>query len=578
MQKTIRRRTSAQPVEFQTAIHPLLQRIYSARGVQHERELQYQLVNLLKPNFKGMAEAVSLLADAVVAQAKIIIVGDFDADGATSSALAVLALRAMGLSNVDFLVPNRFEYGYGLTPEIVAVAAAQQPDIIITVDNGISSIEGVEAARELGIAVIVTDHHLPGAYLPNADAIVNPNQPGCEFPSKNLAGVGVIFYVMNALRAELRQMGWFEESGITEPNMASFLDLVALGTVADVVPLDYNNRILVAQGLQRIRAGVCRPGIKAMLEVSGKQANKLVASDFGFALGPRLNAAGRLDDMSLGIQCLMCESENLAREMAAQLDELNRDRKAIETGMQQEAMTMLQKTLQADAESLPWGLCLFDETWHQGVIGILASRIKDKYHRPTIVFADVGDGEIKGSARSVPGFHIRDALDAVAARHPDLLQKFGGHAMAAGMSLTRENFGEFSKAFDDEVRRQLTTDDLQAVVVSDGELAAQDFSLPIATQLREAGPWGQHFPEPVFDGEFFLVQQKLVGEKHLKMTLAHDAQGQQLVDAIAFNIDPARWPNAQAKKVRVAYKLDINEFRGNTTVQMLVDYLELAAQ
>ncbi|MGV8838520.1 single-stranded-DNA-specific exonuclease RecJ, partial [Cellvibrio sp.] len=469
-----------------------------------------------------------------------------------------------------------FEFGYGLTPEIVAVAAAQQPDVIITVDNGISSIDGVLAARELGIAVIVTDHHLPGSELPEADAIVNPNQPGCEFPSKNLAGVGVIFYVMNALRAELRQMGWFEESGITEPNMASFLDLVALGTVADVVPLDYNNRILVAQGLQRIRAGVCRPGIKAMLEVSGKQANKLVASDFGFALGPRLNAAGRLDDMSLGIQCLMCESENLAREMAAQLDELNRDRKAIETGMQQEAMTMLQKALQADAESLPWGLCLFDETWHQGVIGILASRIKDKYHRPTIVFADAGEGDIKGSARSVPGFHIRDALDAVAARHPELLQKFGGHAMAAGMSLTRANFPAFAQAFDDEVRRQLTTDDLRAVVVSDGELAVQDFSLHIATQLREAGPWGQHFPEPVFDGEFYLVQQKLVGEKHLKMTLAHDAQGQQLIDAIAFNIDPTRWPNSQAKKVRVAYKLDINEFRGNTTVQLLVDYLELA--
>ncbi|WP_062063996.1 single-stranded-DNA-specific exonuclease RecJ [Cellvibrio sp. OA-2007] len=577
MQKTIRRRNPVQPVEFKTAIHPLLQRIYSARGVQHERELQYQLANLHKPNFKGLQDAVSLLADAVVAQAKIIIVGDFDADGATSSALAVLALRAMGLPHVDFLVPNRFEYGYGLTPEIVAVAAAQQPDIIITVDNGISSIEGVEAARKLGIAVVVTDHHLPGAQLPNADAIVNPNQPGCEFPSKNLAGVGVIFYVMNALRAELRQMGWFEESGIAEPNMASFLDLVALGTVADVVPLDYNNRILVAQGLQRIRAGVCRPGIKAMLEVSGKQANKLVASDFGFALGPRLNAAGRLDDMSLGIQCLMCESENLAREMAAQLDELNRDRKAIETGMQQEAMTMLQKTVQADAESLPWGLCLFDETWHQGVIGILASRIKDKYHRPTIVFADAGEGDIKGSARSVPGFHIRDALDAVAARHPELLQKFGGHAMAAGMSLTRENFPAFAQAFDDEVRRQLSADDLQAVVVSDGELTAQEFSLQIATQLREAGPWGQHFPEPIFDGEFYLVQQKLVGEKHLKMTLAHDAQGQNLVDAIAFNIDPAIWPNPQAQKIRVAYKLDINEFRGNTTVQLLVDYLELAA-
>jgi single-stranded-DNA-specific exonuclease len=578
MQKTIRRRDLAKPVEFQVSIHPLLQRIYGARGVLHERELQYQLANLHKPNFKGLDEAVSLLADAVVAQAKIIIIGDFDADGATSSALAVLALRAMGLPNVDFLVPNRFEYGYGLTPEIVAVAAAQQPDIIITVDNGISSIEGVEAARELGIAVIVTDHHLPGAYLPNADAIVNPNQPGCEFPSKNLAGVGVIFYVMNALRAELRQMGWFEESGIAEPNMASFLDLVALGTVADVVPLDYNNRILVAQGLQRIRAGVCRPGIKAMLEVSGKQANKLVASDFGFALGPRLNAAGRLDDMSLGIQCLMCESENLAREMAAQLDELNRDRKAIETGMQQEAMGMLQKTLQADAASLPWGLCLFDETWHQGVIGILASRIKDKYHRPTIVFADAGDGEIKGSARSVPGFHIRDALDAVAARHPELLKKFGGHAMAAGMSLSRGNFSAFSHAFDDEVRRQLTSDDLQAVVVSDGELTAQELSLGIATQLREAGPWGQHFPEPIFDGEFYLVQQKLVGAKHLKMTLAFDAQGQQLVDAIAFNIDPDIWPNNQINKIRAAYKLDINEFRGNTTVQLLVDYLEPSLQ
>lgn len=574
MRKTIRRRELPSSVVFTTPFHPMLHRIYAARGVLHERELQYQLLNLHKPNFKGLDDAVSLLADAVVAQAKIIVVGDFDADGATSSALAVLALKAMGLPDVDFLVPNRFEYGYGLTPEIVAVAAAQQPDIIITVDNGISSIEGVSAARDLGIAVVVTDHHLPGAELPDADAIVNPNQLGCEFPSKNLAGVGVIFYVMNALRAELRQMGWFEESGIPEPNMASFLDLVALGTVADVVPLDYNNRILVAQGLQRIRAGVCRPGIKAMLEVAGKQAHKLVANDFGFALGPRLNAAGRLDDMSLGIQCLMCESEQLAREMAAQLDELNRDRKAIETGMQQEAMAMLQKTLQVDTASLPWGLCLFDETWHQGVIGILASRIKDKYHRPTIVFADVGDGQIKGSARSVQGFHIRDALDAVAARHPHLLQKFGGHAMAAGMSLTRENFDSFAQAFDDEVRRQLTHDDLQAIIVSDGELSAQDFSLQLASQLRDAGPWGQHFPEPIFDGDFYVQQQKLVGTNHLKMTLSLDAQGQQLIEAIAFNIDPTIWPNPQLQKVRAAFKLDINEFRGKTSLQLLIDYLE----
>lgn len=574
MQKTIRRREFTQVCEFGQPILPLLQRIYSARGIAHEHELQYQLAHLHKPGFKGLAEAVSLLTDAVVAQAKIIIVGDFDADGATSSALAVLALRAMGLSNVDFLVPNRFEYGYGLTPEIVAVAAAQHPDIILTVDNGISSIEGVDAAHELGIAVIVTDHHLPGTQLPDADAIVNPNQPGCEFPSKNLAGVGVIFYVMNALRGELRQIGWFEETGIPEPNMANFLDLVALGTVADVVPLDHNNRILVAQGLERIRAGRCRPGIKALIDIAGKQAQKIMACDFGFAIGPRLNAAGRLDDMSLGIQCLLCESDELAREMAAQLDELNRDRKAIETGMQHEAMGMLQKILSANMQDLPWGVCLFDETWHQGVIGILASRIKDKYHRPAIVFADAGDGEIKGSARSIPGLHIRDALDAIAARHPQLLQKFGGHAMAAGMSLKRENFDAFAQAFDQEVRRQLTESDLQAIIISDGELAMQDLSLQTAEQIRNAGPWGQHFPEPVFDGEFILVQQRKVGEKHLKMTLALDVNGQQLIDAIAFNVDTTIWPNPAVQRVRLAYKLDINEFRGNTQLQLLVDYLE----
>ncbi len=574
MQKTIRRRELTQTYEFNQAIHPLLQRIYAARGVAHERELQYQLSHLHKPGFKGLTEAVSLLADAVVAQAKIMIVGDFDADGATSSALAVLALRAMGLSNVDFLVPNRFEYGYGLTAEIVAVAAAQQPDIILTVDNGISSIEGVSAAHDLGIAVIVTDHHLPGAQLPDADAIVNPNQPGCDFPSKNLAGVGVIFYVMNALRGELRNIGWFEENGIAEPNMASFLDLVALGTVADVVPLDHNNRILVAQGLERIRAGRCRPGIKALAEIAGKHLQKITASDFGFAIGPRLNAAGRLDDMSLGIQCLLCESDELAREMAAQLDELNRDRKAIETGMQHEAMGMLQKILGANTQTLPWGVCLFDETWHQGVIGILASRIKDKFHRPTIVFAEAGDGEIKGSARSIPGLHIRDALDAVAARHPHLLQKFGGHAMAAGMSLKRENFAAFAQAFDEEVRRQLSEADLQAVIISDGQLTREELSLQTAAHLRSAGPWGQHFPEPLFDGEFYLVQQRKVGEKHLKMTLSLDVSGQQLVDAIAFNVDTSVWPNQQVQRVRVAYKLDINEYRGNTQLQLLVDYFE----
>ncbi|MGB3609376.1 MAG: single-stranded-DNA-specific exonuclease RecJ [Cellvibrio sp.] len=574
MQKVIRRRELVAPPSFNNQLPLLLQRVYGARGVTRDEELQHHLALLQKPNFKGLSEAVSLLADAVVAQARVMIVGDFDADGATSCALAVLALRGMGLASVDFLVPNRFEYGYGLTPEIVAVAAAQQPDVIITVDNGISSIEGVQAARDLGIAVIVTDHHLPGSELPDAEAIVNPNQPGCPFPSKNLAGVGVIFYVMSALRTELRQLGWFAESGIPEPNMASFLDLVALGTVADVVPLDHNNRILVAQGLQRMRAGAARPGILALLEVAGRTPEKLVASDLGFIIGPRLNAAGRLDDMSLGIQCLLCDSPSLAREMALSLDELNRDRKAIESGMQKEALQMLQSVMVEDSDALPWGLCLFDESWHQGVIGILASRIKDRYHRPVIVFADAGEGQIKGSARSIPGLHIRDTLDAVAARHPGLLKKFGGHAMAAGMSLAQEDFAAFARAFDEEVRRQLSEDDLKAVLVSDGELSPEDFNLLIASQLREAGPWGQHFPEPLFDGEFFLVQQRLVGEKHLKMVLSLDTAGKQMLDAIAFNVDLQRWPDLQASRVRLAYRLDINEYRGRQTVQLMVEYLE----
>lgn len=578
MKKIIRRRPLVNAAPLSADMPAILQRVYQARGVTDKAQLTNQLSLLQKPQFKGMSEAVNIIADAIVAQARVMVIGDFDADGATSSALAVLALRAMGLQQVDFLVPNRFEYGYGLTPEIVAVAAESHPDLIVTVDNGIASVEGVNAAKELGIAVVVTDHHLPGAVLPDADALVNPNQPGCTFPSKNLAGVGVIFYVMSALRAELRQMGWFEESGIPEPNMASFLDLVALGTVADVVPLDHNNRILVAQGLQRMRAGFARPGIKALLEVAGRQADKLVASDLGFIIGPRLNAAGRLDDMSLGIQCLLTEDENLAKEMAMELDGLNRDRKAIESGMQQEALKMLQQLEDKEASSLPWGLCLFDDCWHQGVIGILASRLKDRYHRPVIIFADAGDGLIKGSARSVSGLHIRDALDAVAAKHPGLLHKFGGHAMAAGMTLNRENFEAFSQAFDEEVRRHLDEDDLTAVLVSDGDLQPGDFNLHIASQLREAGPWGQHFPEPLFDGEFFILQQRLVGEKHLKLVLSPDAQGQQRLDAIAFNIDRAIWPAPMIKKARLAYRLDVNTFRGQQNVQLMVEYIEVLAE
>lgn len=576
MQKLIRRRPPTQPADFfSDSLPPRLQEVYLARGVCSAADIANDLSRLHSPAaFLGMAQAVDLLENALADARRILVVGDFDADGATSSALAVAALSAMGAAAVDFLVPNRFEFGYGLTPEIVAVAARQRPDLIITVDNGISSVSGVDAANQLGIDVLVTDHHLPGDTLPEAAAIVNPNQPGCEFPSKALAGVGVIFYVMSALRSRLRESGWFAARGLAEPNMADYLDLVALGTVADVVPLDHNNRILVAQGIRRIRAGKTRPGILALLAVANRERQRLVSADLGFALGPRLNAAGRLDDMSLGIQCLLTDDSELAREMAQAMDDLNRDRKTIEGSMQQEALQSLQALSLAE-NTLPYGLCLYDSQWHQGVVGILASRIKDRYHRPVIAFADTDEeGVIKGSARSIPGLHIRDTLDAVAAKHPALLSKFGGHAMAAGLSLQKANYEGFCRAFDDEVRSQLQEEDLQAVLVSDGELEPGDFDLELAQSLREAGPWGQHFPEPLFDGEFYLVQQRIVGEKHLKLVLAPLRDRQQAVDAIAFFVDLQQWPNAEAERVRVVYKLDVNEFRGRQSVQLLVEYLE----
>ena len=577
MQKQIRRRPAkSQAVNFSADLHPVLANIYAARGVFDSEQLAHELNRLKTPDhFKGLFDAAKLIADSVEQQQSILIIGDFDADGATSTALGVLALRAMGALHVDFLVPNRFEYGYGLTPEIVAVAAQKNPDLIITVDNGISSCDGVAAANTLGIRVLVTDHHLPGKQIPDAACIVNPNQPGCGFPSKNLAGVGVIFYVLSALRSELRNRGWFARQNIVEPNLADFLDIVALGTVADVVALDQNNRVLVAQGLRRIRAGRCRPGIKALLEVAKRSPDRIVASDLGFAIGPRLNAAGRLDDMTLGIQCLLTDDPYLAREIAQQLDELNHDRRAIESTMQREAMSALESLHFSDANTLPWGVSLYRAEWHQGVIGILASRIKDRYHRPAIAFADADDGvTIKGSARSIPGLHIRDALDTVAARNPGLLDKFGGHAMAAGLSLSREKFAMFETAFDAVVREQLTEDDLTAVLLSDGELTPEFFSLEIAQALRDGGPWGQHFPEPLFDGEFLLLQQRLVGERHLKMVLAHPSAPQQIIDAICFGIDTRQWPNPEVKNIRAAYRLDINEWRERQSVQLLVEYIE----
>ncbi|WP_397380538.1 single-stranded-DNA-specific exonuclease RecJ [Pseudomonas sp.] len=552
------------------ALPPLLTRLYAARGVQSAAELDKGLARLIPyQQLKGMDAAVDLLVLGLQQGQRMLIVGDFDADGATASTVGVLGLRMLGAAHVDYLVPNRFEYGYGLTPEIVAVALERAPQLLITVDNGISSVEGVAAAKAAGLTVLVTDHHLPGAELPAADAIVNPNQPGCEFPSKALAGVGVMFYVLLALRARLRDMGWFSAQR-PEPNLGELLDLVALGSVADVVPLDANNRILVHQGLARIRAGRARAGLRAILEVAGRDHRRITSTDLGFILGPRLNAAGRLDDMALGIECLLCEDEALARDMAVQLDQLNQDRKAIEQGMQREALAQLKDL---PLEDMPFGLCLFEPDWHQGVIGILASRMKERYHRPTIAFADAGDGVLKGSARSVPGFHIRDALDAVAAKHPQLISKFGGHAMAAGLSLPEANFADFAAAFDAEVRRQLCEDDLTGRLLSDGALSIEEFHLPLAKELRNAGPWGQHFPEPLFHGVFQLVQQRVVGERHLKVVLKSECGSVQL-DGIAFGVDREVWPNPTVRWVELAYKLDVNEYRGQESVQLLIAHIQ----
>jgi single-stranded-DNA-specific exonuclease len=577
VQKLIRRRqvsaTAPPPAErlSDAGIHPLLARVYSARGIDACEQLDLGLAQLLPPGELLHADAAAiLLADALDTDQRIVVVGDFDADGATSTALVVSALRAFGARHVEYLVPNRFEYGYGLTPEIVALAAQDKPDLIITVDNGISSLEGVAAANALGITTLITDHHLAGRELPQAAVIVNPNQPGCGFASKALAGVGVIFYIMLALRAELRERGWFAQRA--EVNLAQYLDLVALGTVADVVPLDRNNRILVAEGLRRIRAGHCRPGILALLEVASRRCATVVASDLGFAVAPRINAAGRLEDMSIGIECLLSEDMDSARAQASRLHQLNQDRRVIEQDMQDEALQILKKLALAEEGNAPVAMTLYQSGWHQGVIGILASRIKDRLHRPTIAFADGDAGELKGSARSIPGIHIRDILDAVATRHPGLVTRFGGHAMAAGLTLPRAGYEAFAAAFVEEVERHAQDVQLQAVIESDGELSVDEFQLELATELRFAGPWGQHFPEPVFDGRFTVVSQRLVGEKHLKLVLT-PADGECLLDAIAFNIDPEIWPNQAVTEVELAYRLDVNEFRGQRSLQLMVEHL-----
>ena len=552
---------------------PLLRQIYASRGVQSMPELERSVKGMLDYRLlHGVDAATELLYQAMLAERQITIVGDFDADGATSTALSVLALRSLGANKVNFLVPNRFEDGYGLSPEVVVQAEALGAELIMTVDNGISSHSGIEEAHRRGIQVLVTDHHLPGDTLPDADAIVNPNLEQCAFPSKALAGVGVAFYLMLALRTRLREAHWFSERQLAEPNLAELLDLVALGSVADVVSLDANNRILIWQGLSRIRAGRCRPGITALLEIANKDRTQLVASDLGFALGPRLNAAGRLDNMSLGVALLLCDDMATARQLACDLDVLNQTRREIEQGMQQEALNLCQK-LDQDHNLLPFGLALFHPEWHQGVVGILASRIKERFHRPVIAFAPAGDGIIKGSGRSISGLHMRDALERIDSRHPGLILRFGGHAMAAGLSIHEQRFDDFQRCFADIVTEWLEPSALQGKIWTDGPLPAEMMSMHTAELLRAAGPWGQNFPEPLFDGEFNLLQQRKVGERHLKMLL-EPVDGGPLLDGIAFNVDTQIWPDPSVRKVTLAYRLDINEFRGNRSLQLLVEHLE----
>jgi len=563
----------AELTDLELSGEPLLQRLYRQRGISQVSDLDYSLKSLPDPQqLLGVEAAVERLEKALAMRQSVLIVGDFDADGATSCALMVLALQSLGAC-VDFIVPDRFTLGYGLSPAIVDIVVEQNcPDLIITVDNGIASIEGVCRAATHNIDVIITDHHLPGAELPAAVAIVNPNQPGCLFPSKAIAGVGVAFYLLLALRSKLRKKGFFRER--PEPNLAHWLDLVALGTVADVVPLDKLNRSLIHHGIQRIRAGRCRPGILALLQLAGRNSSQLQASDLGFTVGPRLNAAGRLDNMTIGIDCLLAESPQQAHSLASELDALNRERRAIEQGMQSEALADLETEWQAlDGEPLPALLVLYRPEWHEGIVGLLASRIKERYHRPTLVFTDSESGDLKGSARSIEGLHIRDLLDELANSEPGLIEKFGGHAMAAGLTLPAGQLDRFRETVVALATEKLTVEQLQAKQFSDGSLAEEDLSLACAEKLRRAGPWGQQFPAPQFDGPFNVVAQRIVGERHIKLTLKVDAQAAPL-DAIWFNV-PSRWLSEPLPEfVEVLYRLDVNHFRGRSSLQLMIEQLE----
>ena len=552
------------------SMHPVLRQIYAGRQVTSINDLDYRLDQLLTPrDLPGIVEAVKILERALISQSRIIFIGDFDADGATSSALGILALKAMGAKNVTYLVPNRFEFGYGLSPAIVEVASKMNPDLLVTVDNGIADINGVNTAKRLGISVIITDHHLPGEQLPDADAIVNPNLHNSLFPSSALAGVGVIFYLMIALRSHLRQTGWFDHRA--EPKLSEYFDLVAVGTVADLVPLDKNNRTLVYRGLERINRGYCRPGIRALLEYRKDNTKHVTPSDLGYVVGPRLNAAGRLRDISLGIECLLSDDFDEAKRIAHQLDQLNTQRKQIEAEMRVQAMDIVDN-IQLIGE-LPSGICLYEESWHQGIVGLIASRVKDRVNRPVVAFADTDDGQLKGSARSTAGLHIRDVLTGVQVKYPNLIGRFGGHAAAAGLSLKKENYDRFQSAFTEEVGLQGGEELKHSVILSDGNLDESDLSLDFARLLSRSGPWGQGFPEPVFDDEFDVVERKTVAEHHLKLRVRKKG-GQKVFDAIAFfQNDQYRTVNMD-RGVHLAYRLDINEYQGLYKPQLIVEYLQ----
>ncbi|MEG9489699.1 single-stranded-DNA-specific exonuclease RecJ [Mannheimia indoligenes] len=552
--------------------NPLLNRIYQSRGIKTTKELEHNLQHLHRPQqLANIEQAVDLLTNAFDTQSRIVIVGDFDADGATSTALAIIALKQLGFEQVDYLIPDRFSQGYGLSVAVAEMVLAKGADLVLTVDNGISSFEGIELLKQHGIQVLVTDHHLPPETLPNADAMVNPNLPFCTFPSKSLAGVGVIFYVMMALRTRMREQQYFQNK--IEPNFAELLDLVALGTVADVVPLDQNNRILVHQGLQRMRSGHCRLGIKALAEVSKRELSTLQAADLGFAVAPRLNAAGRLENMSLGVELLICENMELARQLALELDSLNQTRKEFEQEMKTEALAICAKLPLLAQSEQAHGIVLYQADWHQGVIGILASRIKDQFNRPVIAFAQESEESeyLKGSARSISSVHMRDLLEYIDMQYPELIERFGGHAMAAGLTIHHSKLELFKQLFDQAINERVEAEQLQGIVYTDGELSADEFTITSAEILHSAGPWGQNFPEPIFEGEFSVLQQKLLAGKHLKLMLQTDRG--QLLDAIWFNVDVRMFPDLSIKKAKIVYKLDINEFRNNKTLQLKIEYM-----